>query len=50
MASKLGEVAGIPVVKKDERGYILEKGIIIEDTYAEMFPLMESSPAKFPFF
>jgi formylmethanofuran--tetrahydromethanopterin N-formyltransferase len=39
MATKLGEVAGIPVVKKDERGYILENGTIIEDTFAEMFPM-----------
>jgi hypothetical protein len=37
MATKLGEVAGIPVIKKDERGYILENGTIIADTYAEMF-------------
>ena len=39
MATKLGEVAGIPVVKKDERGYILKNGTIIEDTFAEMFPM-----------
>jgi len=39
MATKLGEVAGIPVVKKDKRGYILETGTIIEDTFAEMFPM-----------
>lgn len=39
MATKLGEVGGIPVVKKDDRGYILENGTIIEDTFAEMFPL-----------
>jgi formylmethanofuran--tetrahydromethanopterin N-formyltransferase len=39
MAAKLGEVGGIPVVKKDERGYILENGVIIEDTFAEMFPM-----------
>jgi formylmethanofuran--tetrahydromethanopterin N-formyltransferase len=39
MAAKLGEVAGIPVVKKDEMGYILENGVIIEDTFAEMFPM-----------
>ena len=39
MAPQLGEVAGIPVVKKDERGYILENGLVIEDTYAEMFPM-----------
>ena len=37
--TKYGEVAGIPVVKKDERGYILENGTIIEDTFAEMFPM-----------
>ncbi|UCC58629.1 MAG: formylmethanofuran--tetrahydromethanopterin N-formyltransferase [Candidatus Bathyarchaeum sp.] len=39
MATKLGEVAGIPVVKKDERGYILKTGTIIDDTFAEMFPM-----------
>ena len=27
----------LKVFKKDERGYILENGIIIEDTFAEMF-------------
>ena len=45
MATKLGEVAGIPVVKKDKRGYILETGTIIEDTFAEMLPFLEMSPA-----
>ena len=35
----------LKVVKKDERGYILENGIIIEDTYAEMFPMLVTSPA-----
>ena len=39
MATKLGEVAGIPAVKKDEKGYILKNGVIIEDTFAEMFPM-----------
>jgi formylmethanofuran--tetrahydromethanopterin N-formyltransferase len=39
MVSKLGEVAGIPVVKKDEQGYILKNGTIIDDTFAEMFPM-----------
>ena len=29
----------LKVVKKDERGYILENGTIIEDTFAEMFPM-----------
>jgi len=29
----------LKLVKKDERGYILENGIIIEDTFAEMFPM-----------
>lgn len=33
--TKFGEVAGIPVVKKDERGYILKNGTIIEDTLAK---------------
>jgi hypothetical protein len=50
MAAKLGEVGGIPVVKKDERGYILENGVIIEDTFAEMFPVVVTSPAKLPLF
>ena len=50
MASKLGEVAGIPVVKKDERGYILENGTIIEDTFAEMLPFLEMSPVNQTFF
>jgi formylmethanofuran--tetrahydromethanopterin N-formyltransferase len=36
---KIREVAGIPVIKKDERGYILQNGTIIEDTYAELFPM-----------
>ena len=45
MATKLGEVSGIPVVKKDERGYILENGTIIDDTFAEMFPDVVTSPA-----
>jgi len=39
MATKVGNVGGIPVVKKTEAGYILENGCIVEDTFAEMFPL-----------
>ena len=27
----------LKVVKKTEEGYILENGVIIEDTFAEMF-------------
>ena len=29
----------LKAVKKDERGYILENGVIIDDTFAEMFPM-----------
>ena len=36
----------LKVVKKDERGYILENGIIIEDTYAEMFHHMVMLPSE----
>ncbi len=32
-------MTNLKVVKKDERGYILENGTIIEDTFAEMFPM-----------
>ena len=32
-------MTGLKAVKKDERGYILENGVIIEDTFAEMFPM-----------
>jgi len=39
----------LKAVKKDEKGYILENGIIIEDTFAEMFPIVATSPAKSPF-
>jgi formylmethanofuran--tetrahydromethanopterin N-formyltransferase len=35
----LGKVGDIPVVKKTEMGYILETGCLIEDTFAEMFPM-----------
>jgi hypothetical protein len=40
----------LKVVKKDERGYILENGTIIEDTFAEMFLRVATSPANSPFF
>jgi len=39
MAPKLGSVGDIPVVKKTAMGYILKNGCIIEDTFAEMFPM-----------
>ena len=29
-------MTNLKVIKKDERGYILENGVIIEDTFAEM--------------
>ncbi len=35
----LGKVGDIQVVKKTDMGYILENGCIIEDTFAEMFPM-----------
>ena len=38
----------LKVAKKDERGYILENGTIIEDTFAEMFPFVVTSPAENP--
>jgi len=44
MATKLGSVAGIPAVKKTDMGYILKNGMVIEDTFAEMFPMLETSP------
>ena len=50
MATKLGSVAGIPVVRKTDMGYILKNGMVIEDTFAETFPLVEISPAKPLFF
>ena len=36
MATKLGSVAGLPVIKKTDMGYILKNGMVIEDTFAEM--------------
>jgi len=50
MATKLGSVAGIPIVKKTNMGYILKNGRVIEDTFAEMLPTVEITPAKPPFF
>jgi formylmethanofuran--tetrahydromethanopterin N-formyltransferase len=35
----LGKVGDIPVVKKEGSSYILENGCLIEDTFAEMFPM-----------
>ena len=35
MASKLGTVGDLKVVKKTSIGHILENGCIIEDTFAE---------------
>ena len=48
--------SSLEVIKKDDNGDFivkdLESGNIctIEDTYAEMFPLLVTSPAKFPLF
>lgn len=39
MATKLGTVGDLKVVKKTSVGYILENGCIISDTFAEMFPM-----------
>jgi len=35
MATKLGSVAGIPVVKKTDIRYIPKNGMVIADTFAE---------------
>ncbi len=39
MATKLGKVDDLKVKKKTATGYILENGVEIEDTFAEMFPM-----------
>jgi formylmethanofuran--tetrahydromethanopterin N-formyltransferase len=39
MATELGKVGDLKVVEKTSMGYILENGILIEDTFAEMFPM-----------
>ncbi len=45
MLEKVGDIA---VVKKTEMGYILENGCLIEDTFAEMFPTLVTSPERSP--
>jgi len=39
METNLGSVGDLKVVKKTSMGYILENGMEIEDTFAEMFPM-----------
>jgi len=49
METELGRLGSLKVVNKSPTGYVLENGTEIVDTFAEMFPLMEISPA-YPFF
>jgi formylmethanofuran--tetrahydromethanopterin N-formyltransferase len=39
METELGSVGNLKVVKKSSTGYILENGVEIVDTFAEMFPM-----------
>jgi len=39
METQLGSVGDLKVVKRTSMGYILENGMEIEDTFAEMFPM-----------
>jgi hypothetical protein len=48
-------MADLKVLKKEDNDFIVkvpgrEDPIKIEDTFAEMFPPVATSPAKFPFF
>lgn len=50
METKLGRVGDLQVVKKTPIGYILENGMEIEDTFAEMFLILATSPTAHPLF
>jgi formylmethanofuran--tetrahydromethanopterin N-formyltransferase len=39
METELGSVGDLKVVERSSMGYILENGVEIEDTFAEMFPM-----------
>ena len=39
METELGQVGNLKVVKKTDMGYILENGVVIVDTFAEMFSM-----------
>jgi hypothetical protein len=46
METRLERVGDLKVVKQSSMGYILENGVEIVDTFAEMFPVMEMPPAN----
>ncbi len=48
-------MASLEVIKKEDNDFIVkvpgkQDPVRIEDTFAEMFPIVETSPAKIPFF
>ena len=48
-------MASLEVIKKEDNDFIVkvpgkQDPVRIEDTFAEMFPYVETSPAKIPFF
>jgi len=48
LENQLG-IGDLKAVKRTSTGYVLENGMEIEDTFAEMFTVMEISPAQSPF-